>query len=185
LDRREFLRRFVILAVMGGAGASGVFALVQKVQEGLVKSPPILQAQTPTLDPSTNSTSSGSAASVQASSTSAQTTTNATSSPPQGYVFLAPLSALSGRTFAYFNHPTGGSSILVDYNGTWKAFSAVCTHAGCTVNFSSSELVCPCHNGYFSAVDGSVLSGPPPAPLAEYDVKVSSGNLYVSSARIN
>jgi Rieske Fe-S protein len=26
-------------------------------------------------------------------------------------------------------------------------------------------LACPCHHGYFSAKDGSVLQGPPPRPL--------------------
>jgi Rieske Fe-S protein len=99
---------------------------------------------------------------------------------------LAPLSAVSGKTYAYFTHPNFGSSILINYGGTWKAFSAVCTHAGCTVNYSSgSSLNCPCHPGVFSANNGAVLSGPPPSKLAEYDIKVINSNIYVGNTVIN
>jgi cytochrome b6-f complex iron-sulfur subunit len=49
------------------------------------------------------------------------------------------------------------------------ALSAVCTHAGCIVQFSSSssDLECPCHGSIF-ALDGSVVRGPATSPLAEY-----------------
>ncbi len=104
---------------------------------------------------------------------------------PSGYLYVAPVSALSGKSSAYFNHPTGGSSILVDFSGQWRAFSAICTHAGCAVEFTGSSLYCPCHAGYFSPADGSVQGGPPPAPLAEYGVVVQGGSLYVSQNRIN
>lgn len=104
---------------------------------------------------------------------------------PAGYVYLAPASALAGKSSAYFNHPTGGSSILVDYGGQWRAFGALCTHAGCAVSFTGSSIYCPCHSGYFSPTDGSVQSGPPPTPLPEYGVVVQGGTLYVSQNRIN
>ena len=47
------------------------------------------------------------------------------------------------------------------------AYSQKCTHLSCAVYYSHPEnaLVCPCHKGYFSADDGSVLQGPPPRPL--------------------
>ncbi|MDG6900769.1 MAG: Rieske (2Fe-2S) protein [Nitrososphaerota archaeon] len=104
---------------------------------------------------------------------------------PAGYIYVAPASALSGKTSAYFNHPTGGSCILVDYGGQWRAFSAVCTHAGCVVDFTGSSIYCPCHAGYFSPTNGSIQGGPPPSPLAEYGVVVQGGSLYVSQNRIN
>ncbi len=106
-------------------------------------------------------------------------------SVPSGYAYLAPASALAGKTYAYFNHPTYSSSILVQSGGQWRAFSAVCTHAGCSVQPSGQSLFCPCHAAYFSATDGSVQSGPAPTPLAEFGVMVFGGDLYVSLARIN
>ncbi len=49
-----------------------------------------------------------------------------------------------------------------------KALSAICTHLGCQVEWKrdQEEFVCPCHKGTY-AIDGTVLSGPPPAPLHE------------------
>ena len=51
------------------------------------------------------------------------------------------------------------------------ALSAKCTHEGCTVQFVAADALiwCACHNGKFS-LDGRVLSGPPPRPLAAYAV---------------
>jgi cytochrome b6-f complex iron-sulfur subunit len=52
------------------------------------------------------------------------------------------------------------------------ALSAKCTHEGCTVQYvpADSLIWCACHNGKFS-VDGRVISGPPPRPLAAYAVE--------------
>ena len=61
------------------------------------------------------------------------------------------------------------------------AFSAVCTHAGCTVEYQAStqEFVCPCHGGTYSARTGQVLAGPPPAPLREIPARIADGQIYV------
>ena len=193
MDRREFVRRTLIIGIMGATGASGVYALAQKIL-GTQASAPVLNTQpspsttnsAPPTTTDTVTTTGGSAGlGTGNNSTSTSTTTTASPSPPAGYILLAPLSAVSGKTYAYFNHPTFGSSILVNYSGTWKAFSAVCTHAGCTVNYTSSELYCPCHGGYFSAANGSVLGGPLPRPIPEYDIKIVNGNIYVGNAVIN
>ncbi|MDG6905134.1 MAG: Rieske 2Fe-2S domain-containing protein [Nitrososphaerota archaeon] len=188
MDRREFTRRLIIVSVLGATGAAGVVALAQKAFSVQPSASTIIQSQTPTLDPSTtNSTSSSTPVASASANTQASTTTTTSQSPsiPAGYLFLASLSALSGKTYAYFNHPSYGSSILINYSGAWKAFSAVCTHAGCTVDFTSSQLYCPCHAGYFSPVNGSVVSGPPPAPLPEFGITIINNNLYVSNSRIN
>ena len=49
----------------------------------------------------------------------------------------------------------------------FAAYSQKCTHLSCAVFYSaeSRRLVCPCHDGYFSVEDGSVLEGPPPRAL--------------------
>ena len=114
-----------------------------------------------------------------------QTQSQTQAQTPAGYIYVAPASAVAGKTSAYFNHPTGGSCILVDYSGQWRAFSAICTHAGCAVDFTGSSLYCPCHGGNFSPANGAVQSGPPPSPLAEYGVVVQNGNLYVSKSIVN
>ncbi|HZW57151.1 MAG TPA: Rieske (2Fe-2S) protein [Nitrososphaerales archaeon] len=207
MDRRTFLRRIAISGVMGIAAVGGVAALIEKLGSTAPAGAaseltlPSLLTQTSEQSaslPSSQSTqaqssamSSGSAGSTttasktNSSSRSSSSSTTAQGGPPSGYILLAPLSALNGKTYAYFNHPTFGSSIVVNYNGTWKAFSAICTHAGCSVNYTSSQLYCPCHAGYFSAANGAVTGGPPPSRLPEYDIKVYNNSLYVGNAIIN
>ena len=55
----------------------------------------------------------------------------------------------------------------------FRAFTAVCPHQGCLVNrVEANEIICPCHNSRFSAVDGAVISGPAPEGLAPAKVAV-------------
>ena len=62
-----------------------------------------------------------------------------------------------------------------------KAFSAVCTHLGCVVEWENAGFIqCPCHEGRFSAQTGAVISGPPPSPLSPRDVVVDGDDIYVS-----
>jgi len=211
LDRREFLRRLIIASALGVTAVSGVAVLAEKVlssqtttsntlplptistqETTSVQSTTIESTTDSTTDPSITTSKSGSTTQSKSSTTSkttnrttTSTQTSSSSSVPNGYILLAPLSAVNGKTYAYFSHPSFGSSILVNYNGTWKAFSAVCTHAGCTLNYSSTSITCPCHPGVFSAANGSVVSGPPPSKIAEYDVKIINNNLYVGNTVIN
>ncbi len=61
-----------------------------------------------------------------------------------------------------------------------KAISTVCTHLGCTVFWQKDrqEFFCPCHNGRFDK-NGTVLEGPPPAPLDLYPVEIEGDNVFV------
>ncbi len=62
--------------------------------------------------------------------------------------------------------------------GQYKAFSAVCTHRGCLVSSVAEDtIVCACHNSRFSAVDGSVTSGPATLPLPAAEVRSEDGTL--------
>ena len=63
--------------------------------------------------------------------------------------------------------------VRVDAEGNPEVFSATCTHLGCSVNWEgdSSEFVCPCHGGRYAA-DGSVVAGPPPAPLPRLEARM-------------
>lgn len=61
------------------------------------------------------------------------------------------------------------------------AYSAVCTHFACLVYWDAEAqvLACPCHEGYFDAVDGSVISGPPPAPLESIPLNIIDGTIFI------
>ena len=65
--------------------------------------------------------------------------------------------------------------------GDFKGFSAVCTHAGCTVGtVESGTINCPCHGSTFSVEDGSVVSGPATKPLAAKKVTVDGGQISLA-----
>ncbi|WP_327181885.1 Rieske (2Fe-2S) protein [Streptomyces sp. NBC_01334] len=65
--------------------------------------------------------------------------------------------------------------------GTYKAFSAVCTHQGCAVKSISDGVInCPCHNSNFSITDGSVKSGPAQKPLPEVAITVSGDSITLA-----
>lgn len=57
----------------------------------------------------------------------------------------------------------------------FTAFSVNCTHLGCPVNWrqDASLFLCPCHGGVYYA-DGSVAGGPPPRPLNQLTVRITS-----------
>lgn len=77
------------------------------------------------------------------------------------------------------------STILVQQpGGEVQAFSTMCTHLGCGVraNTGGEGFVCPCHDSYFN-VDGTVLSGPAPRPLDQYETRVEGGRLWLGPIR--
>ena len=82
-----------------------------------------------------------------------------------------------------FTDPASGNPAWIVHASasTFVAFSAVCTHAGCPVQYDASnvQFVCPCHGGVFDARTGAVLQGPPPGPLASIPVRVVAGQLQV------
>ena len=61
--------------------------------------------------------------------------------------------------------------------GKVVAFSAKCTHMGCTVAPQGAKLQCPCHGSQFNALTGKVEHGPAQAPLADFPVKVQGKNV--------
>jgi Rieske Fe-S protein len=64
--------------------------------------------------------------------------------------------------------------------GEFKAFTAVCTHMGCTVNqISDGKIECPCHGSEYSIDSGDVLRGPAPKPLAAKSIKVTGDSIFL------
>ena len=65
--------------------------------------------------------------------------------------------------------------------GGVKAFSAICTHLGCIVEWDKKKGVIhsPCHDGLFNPVTGAVIGGPPPRPIPPYELATKEGKVYV------
>jgi nitrite reductase/ring-hydroxylating ferredoxin subunit len=74
-------------------------------------------------------------------------------------------------------------AIIINTPEGLKAYSSVCTHFACLVKWNpdTARLECPCHEGYFSVTDGSVISGPPPKPLMILATEVVDGQIYVKA----
>ena len=68
-----------------------------------------------------------------------------------------------------FNYPSADDPCILIRTAAdnFVAFSQKCTHLSCAVFFEREQnrLECPCHQGFFSIADGSVLQGPPQRPL--------------------
>jgi cytochrome b6-f complex iron-sulfur subunit len=82
---------------------------------------------------------------------------------------------------AKFFEYAGKSAVLIRRNdGTLAAFSAVCSHLGCVVQWQKDkeQFLCPCHAGVYSS-DGAVLAGPPPKPLTKIDLEMVGGIITV------
>jgi len=73
----------------------------------------------------------------------------------------------------------GSPAVLVHLDsGDFVAYSAVCTHQGCTVAYKNGQLACPCHGSVFDPANGAaVIAGPAPQPLPEIPVKVQGDDI--------
>ncbi len=64
---------------------------------------------------------------------------------------------------------------------SWTAFSAVCTHLNCVVEYQAEKqrFFCACHEGVFDGATGENIAGPAPSPLPRYHVQVEEGGVRV------
>ncbi|MFJ7148312.1 Rieske 2Fe-2S domain-containing protein [Streptomyces sp. NPDC100445] len=70
-----------------------------------------------------------------------------------------------------------------DRNGTLKAYSTICTHAGCPINkLRGTTLVCPCHGSEFDALTGKVVQAPATESLTELTVRTTDGRIVAGPA---
>ncbi len=78
--------------------------------------------------------------------------------------------AIAGTPVMVINRPGAG---LI-------ALSRVCTHLGCLVDFNKAQnrIICPCHGALFD-LEGKVLSGPPPRPLAKIPLKLEGDSVLI------
>lgn len=85
----------------------------------------------------------------------------------------------------------GGDGIKFDYDdvpgeviqlkdGSYAAYSLVCTHLGCIIKWEANNQVfhCPCHGGKFNP-EGQVTAGPPPSPLKKFKIAIEGNEIFV------
>ena len=84
----------------------------------------------------------------------------------------------SGKIFRFGDKP----GILIDTpEGELRAFTAVCTHLGCTVQYRPDlkHIWCACHNGHYD-LNGINIAGPPPRPLTPFKVNIKGDQIFAS-----
>lgn len=90
---------------------------------------------------------------------------------------VAEVKANSGRIFRFGSRP---GLLVKTPAGDLRAFSAICTHLDCTVQYREDrqEIWCACHNGKYD-LSGKNVSGPPPRPLEALEVKTRGDQIVV------
>ncbi|MEV6300863.1 Rieske (2Fe-2S) protein [Actinoplanes sp. NPDC051861] len=94
----------------------------------------------------------------------------------------------AGKVLVAASEVTVGGGVIKDdlvitqpEEGTFKAFSKVCTHQGCDVTeITDGSILCKCHNSAFSIKDGAPTAGPAAKPLAETPVKLDGDNVVAA-----
>ncbi len=84
----------------------------------------------------------------------------------------------SGKIFRFGDKP----GILINTpGGELRAFTAICTHLGCTVQYREDleHIWCACHNGHYD-LRGINIAGPPPRPLTQFKVNIKGDQIFVS-----
>jgi thiosulfate dehydrogenase (quinone) large subunit len=160
------LSRRTLLAEFGAAALalSGIAALLKGAYRG----------------PAVATAGAGGAAAPTKATASTTRTAATTSKPPSGAVKLGPSARLGTGQAATYPDPADGSPDIVirQSSGDLTAFSAVCTHAGCTVSYQGGEIFCPCHGATYNAQTGAVEGGPAPSGLAPRKVLEQAGSIY-------
>ena len=83
-----------------------------------------------------------------------------------------------------FAYPTSQDPCILIRTGaeSYAAYSQKCTHLSCAVYYAKEEnrLECPCHQGFFSVTDGSVIQGPPQRPLPRVTLAIYNDRIQAT-----
>lgn len=117
--------------------------------------------------------------------TEAAADTPAASSGGGGTV-IAKVADLAPGAGTTFKQSDGDDAVLVRLSdGSFLAYSAICTHKSCTVGYKKGDTLfrCPCHGSQFTVADGSVAKGPANGPLKKLTIRVdeASGDIFYES----
>lgn len=71
-------------------------------------------------------------------------------------------------------------TLVVNVNDSFTALTAVCTHEGCTTNwtFGNNRFTCNCHGSQFDP-SGRVLNGPATSPLTQFATQLNGSTLTI------
>jgi thiosulfate dehydrogenase [quinone] large subunit len=172
-DRRNFIRGMVGLAVVSISALAYMNLTSGSNSQPQSTTPVVTPVVTPivsnpsnlTANPSTPTTGNPRTTSV------AQPIANASNLPLNGSMI--------------YNDPSFGPILLIHLdNGQFVAYSSICTHAGCQVQFdpSGKDIICPCHGAVYDPYHGAqVLAGPAPYPLQNISIRydAATGNIYL------
>ncbi|GGU01772.1 Rieske (2Fe-2S) protein [Streptomyces violascens] len=110
-------------------------------------------------------------------------------SPPTTAAAQASQPAQGGKVLAKTSDiPVGGGMVFAEQKvvvtqpeaGTFKGFSAICTHQGCTLSsVSGGTINCPCHGSKYRIADASVANGPAQRPLPAQQITVENGSIML------
>lgn len=97
----------------------------------------------------------------------------ASAEPATDTVVAGPAASFKPNSGAVIKFGAKPAIVLRAPDGQFRAFSAVCTHLDCTVQYrpDTSQIWCACHGGTYD-LSGNVVSGPPPRPLETFVVKL-------------
>jgi Rieske Fe-S protein len=93
---------------------------------------------------------------------------------------IAKLSEVNIGATKLFTARDGSPAILFRTKAGVFAYSRICTHQGCTVNYEAlgNVLSCPCHGARFDPTNGAkVIAGPAPTPLPKISVSIQGENI--------
>jgi nitrite reductase/ring-hydroxylating ferredoxin subunit len=195
LGRRALLRGAAAAggAVVAAAGLSACGHILDRNENVADGSQPGDMAATDMTSPSAMSTTSGTAAKQMSGGGSMDASKMPNEMPtktPTQNTQMAPAKP-SGTLLGMTSQvPVGGGVVFASHHvvvtqpnaGTYKAFSSVCTHAGCQCDSVASGMIsCPCHGAAFSISDGSALQGPTQTPLPTRTVTVTNGEIRLQA----
>lgn len=165
-----------VLVQLGGAAVGAIWVL------GLLprgRSATALSSLTPTTSPTPGATA------TRPAPTSAPSPSS--TAAPSGVRVGSIADLQSQGSLNYQDPKSGDPAVAVDLgNNHVVAYDALCTHAGCTVQYDPSQrvLFCPCHGAAFDpAQNAAVLQGPAPTPLAPLTVTLGpDGGVYAADS---
>ena len=105
----------------------------------------------------------------------------ALSESQQNNVIAGSVKELKPNTARIFKFGSRPGILVQTPAGEFRAFSAICTHLNCTVQYRDDlrHIWCACHGGQFD-LNGINVAGPPPRPLEQYAVNLSGDDIVVS-----
>ena len=170
-----FMFAFTPLVIGGDGGRYSLTALIKDTTRRKMRL---------TVPAPANESATGAATSTASSPRFASGASRSSGSgKPAGGVKIARAANVPVGGVKAFTNPSNNepSYLLQPKAGTFLAYSAVCTHQGCTVGFdgASNQFACPCHGARFDGTSGDVRRGPARKPLAKINVVESNGVVYV------